>query len=126
MNIWKDVFWFFTTVFVVLALVVPFTGGVSLPGLMVLLASGISLISLYGYAYQIPIGSKTIATVVFGCSTLLVLGGLMQYGYALITHWGMGAVWFTILVLAYMFLFLYPQYRYALKSDHIWQPIENN
>lgn len=127
MNIWKDVFWFFSIIFVILVVTIPFSGHVSFAAMLVLVASGITLIPLYGYSHQLPIGSKTIATVIFIYNALLVLAGLIACLYALITHWGMGQVLLALLVIMYLFVFLYPQYRYALKSDALWQqhPVRN-
>ncbi len=121
MKFWKDIFWFYTLLFIILIVAIPFRGNVSLLGLLVLVASGITLIPLYGFSHQLPIGSKKIATAIFIYNVLLVLVGLIMSGYALMTHWGMGQVFMMLLVMLYMFVFLYPQYKYALKSKELWQ-----
>lgn len=121
MNIWKDVFWFYSIVFVILVVTIPFSGHVSLGALVVLLASGITLIPLYGYSHQLPIGSKAIASIIFFYNAVLVLACLIACVYALITHWGLASILLSLLAMLYLFVFLYPQYRYAMKSDDLWR-----
>lgn len=120
MRIWKDVFWFFTLLFVLLAVVMPFSASLSWLDTLILLISGITLIPLYGYAHQIPIGSERIAGMLFACNALLAAAGLAWCVHALLTDWGAGRILVTCLALLYAFVYLYPQYRYAFRSQQIW------
>ena len=85
-----------------------------------LITSGISLVPLYGYAYQVAIGDKVIATLIFGYNAMLLVLAALLAVYTLITDWSAFVLLLVGVLFAVSFAFLYPQYKYAFDSDNLW------
>jgi hypothetical protein len=93
----------------------------SLISLISPITCGVSLVPLYGYAYQKPIGTKLIAVLIFIVTALMsafgfILAVLINYEspniYTLIGFFVLFLVLFSI---------LYPQFMYAFKSNALWR-----
>jgi hypothetical protein len=124
MRIWRDIFWACALLFVVQLCTTPFSSAGSLWDVARLIASGLSLVPLYGYAYQVAIGNKVTAGLIFGYNTIfLVIASLLSV-YSLVTDWSAFVLMLVLLLLAVSFAFLYPQYKYAFDSDALWAASE--
>jgi len=120
MGIWKDVFWACALLFVVRLRASPFTSAGTLSDVTRLMISGLSLIPLYGYAYQVPIGNRAVAIVMFGYNAIFTTIALRLAVHVRVTVWGLTILFLVLLLLALSFVFLYPQYKYAFDSDDLW------
>ena len=120
MRIWKDVFWACALLFVIQLGTTPFSSAGTLWDVARLIISGLSLVPLYGYAYQLAIGSQAIAIVIFGFNAMFLTIALLLAVHALITGWSMFILFLVLVLLALSFAFLYPQYKYAFDSDDLW------
>jgi hypothetical protein len=120
MKVWKDIFWACALLFVIQLATTPFSSGDSLWTVARLVFSGLSLIPLYGYAYQVAIGNKAIAFSIFGLNAVLLTLALLLAAHGLITGGSLFVLFLVLLLLAVSFAFLYPQYRYAAHSDNLW------
>jgi len=119
MGIWKDVFWACALLFVVRLRASPFTSAGTLSDVTRLMISGLSLIPLYGYAYQVPIGNRAVAIVMFGYNAIFTTIALRLAAHVRVTDWGLTILFLVFLLLALSFVFLYPQYKYAFDSDDL-------
>jgi hypothetical protein len=120
MKKWKDIFWACALLFVSQLVTIPFNSGGTLWDVARLIASGLSLVPLYGFAYQVAIGNKAIAISIFGYSAIFLIIALLLAVYVLITEWSLFILFLIFLLLAVSFAFLYPQYKYAFDSDDLW------
>jgi hypothetical protein len=116
----KDIFWACALLFVTQLLTTPFSSAGTLWDVVRLITSGLSLVPLYGYAYQVAIGNKAIAIVIFGYNAILLTIALLFAIHALINGWSLFVLFLVSLFLAVSFAFLYPQYKYAFYSDDLW------
>jgi hypothetical protein len=116
----KDIFWACTLLFVAQLATTPFTSGGTLWDVVRLITGGLSLVPLYGYAYQVAIGNKAIAIVIFGYNTMLLIIALLFAIHALINNWSLFVLFLVFLLVAVSFAFVYPQYKYAFDSDDLW------
>jgi hypothetical protein len=120
MKPWKDVFWACALLFGVQLVTTAFSSAGTLWDATKLLAGGLSLIPIYGYAYQVAIGNKAIAIVIFGYNTLFMLMVVLLALYVLVTQGSLFVLFLFVLLLALSFAYLYPQYKYAFDSDDLW------
>ncbi|GGB21903.1 hypothetical protein [Agarivorans gilvus] len=121
MKKWKALFWLVAIFFARDLLGMPFSNNIDMSDLIGLVISGISLIPLYGYAYQVAIGTKLTSTLIFLFNALAVLAGLI-YGVILALG-GIGmfqVLWFSFILAAFGAIYLYPQFMYAFKSNSLW------
>jgi hypothetical protein len=119
MTKWKFVFWITAILFAFEAWKTP--SAKSLVAWAPLLLLFLSLFPLYGYAYQVVIGSKALSTGVFLVNLVIYLvtwGFLVIEGMQTLNLFDLFGL---VLWVAITYLFLYPQYAYAFKSSHIWQ-----
>ena len=122
MKIWKDIFWACVLLFVAYLATTAFSSSGSLVDVVRLIAIGISLIPLYGYAYQVAIGNRTIALFIFGYNAVFLIVALLFALFGLVTEGSLFVLLLVCLLLAVSFGFLYPQYKYAMDSDELWNP----
>jgi hypothetical protein len=120
MRIWKDVFWACALLFVVQLVTTPFSSAGTLWDVSRLIVSGLSLVPLYGYAYQVAVGNQAIAILIFGYNAIFLTIAVLLVIYALLTQWSLFILFLAFLFLALSFVFLYPQYKYAFDSDDLW------
>jgi hypothetical protein len=120
MRIWKDIFWACALLFVIQLGTTPFSSAGTLWDAARLVASGLSLVPLYGYAYQVAVGNKAIAIVIFGSNAIFLTIALLLAVYVLISEWSFFILFLVFLLVAVSFAFLYPQYKYAFDSDDLW------
>jgi len=126
MKKWKALFWLVAIFFAIDLLGMPFSNNIDMSDLIGLVISGISLIPLYGYAYQVAIGTKLTSTLIFlfnALAVLAVLAGLL-YGVILALD-GIGlfqVLWFSFILASFGAIYLYPQFMYAFKSNSLWVP----
>jgi hypothetical protein len=122
MRIWKDIFWACVLLFVGHLATTAFSSSGSLVDVVRLIAIGISLTPLYGYAYQVAIGNRTIALFIFGYNAVFLTVALLFALFGLVTEGSLFVLLLVCLLLAVSFGFLYPQYKYAMDSDELWNP----
>lgn len=120
MRIGKDIFWACALLFAVQLTTTPFSSDGALWDVVILITSGLSLVPLYGYAYQVAIGNKAIAVLIFCYNAIFLTIALLLALYALITGWSLFILFLILLLLAVSAAFLYPQYKYAFYSDDLW------
>ena len=123
MKKWKIFFWVVSVIFVISLVTTPFRTEHTLFDAITLILTGLSLIPLYGYPYQARIGTKVIATCIF--LTNLALFALVAYLIATSVGVKVAAREFFGLVVFFV-LYMYPQYLYAFKSDHLWSEKTQN
>ena len=121
MKKWKILFWVALALFLNEAVGLPFSDDIGLYDFIGLSVGGFSLFPLYGYSYQVAIGSKFIAIGIFlyNLVTSVVLWGYVTY-YSFdeseLFVYIIFAVFFTLSVLV-----LIPQFRYAFRSNQLWR-----
>ena len=120
MRVWKEIFWACVLLFACQLVTTPFSSSGSFWDVVRLIASGLSLVPLYGYAYQVAIGNKAIAITIFGYNAIFLAIAFLLAVYVLVTEWSLFVLFLLVLLLAVSFAFLYPQYKYALDSDELW------
>jgi hypothetical protein len=120
MRLWKDIFWACVLLFIAQLATTPFSAAGTLWDAARLVTGGLSLVPLYGYAYQVAVGNKVIAFLIFSFNAILLTVALLFALYALITEGSLFILFLVSLLLAVSFGFLYPQYKYAFDSDDLW------
>ena len=120
MRIWKDIFWACVLLFAAQLATTPFSSAGTLWDAGRLVTSGLSLVPLYGYAYRVAIGNRTIALLIFGYNAILLTVTLLLAVHTLITGGSVFILFLVSLLLAVSFAFLYPQYKYAFDSEDLW------
>lgn len=120
MRKWKVVFWIAAFFFTLDLIKLPFRANLNYLNFIWVIVWGFSLFPLYGYAYQIAIGSKTIAIAIFSFNTFITLAAFL---IAALVNLGMPSI-FTfiglVVGLSILLAFIYPQFLYAFKSDQLW------
>ena len=82
MRIAKDIFWACALLFVGQLVTTPFSSDGTPWDVARLITSGLSLVPLYGYAYQVAIGNKAIAILIFGYNAIWLTAALLLAFYA--------------------------------------------
>lgn len=121
MKKWKILFWVILVLFLYEAIALPFSHDIGLYDFIGLTVSGFSLFPLYGYSYQVAIGSKFIAIGIFLYN---LVTSLASWGYV-IYYFFEGSDLFLSILFAVLFIFsvlvLIPQFRYAFRSNQLWK-----
>ena len=120
MRIWKDIFWACVLLFVVQLATTPFSAAGTLWDAVRLITSGLSLVPLFGYAYQVAIGNKATALLIFGYNAIFLTIAMLLAIYVLVTEGTLFILFLVFLLSAVSLAFLYPQYKYAVDSDDLW------
>ena len=107
--------------FAIQVIAIPLGGGQSFGSLIGLVVGGLSLIPLYGYAYTIAIGSRGIAIAIFSVNGLASIFGVISVAVAVWQHFGVVQLFASSLGLLFMWLYMYPQYAYAFRSNELWR-----
>jgi len=118
-KLWRFVFCIVALVVGVSFISTPFNNP-KLQDFIGLILGGMSLIPLYGYAYNVAIGSKKISIAIFVLNIPGVCyGALLAVLYFLsspsITQFLLSSIGLSIFL-----LFIYPLYAYAFKSQQLW------
>ena len=121
MKKWKAVFWILFVLFLLKIISIPLSGGAEFIDALILIYQGISLIPIYGYSYQIAIGSKTISIVIFSINFILIALSYIFFIYDLNVEYDALFYSITLFSIFLSYIYLLPQYRYAFKSDEIWR-----
>ena len=116
---WKVVFWFWAFIVTAGFIATPF-GHPDVADFVWLIVGAISLVPLYGFAYQIAIGSKAIAALIFLVNLPLVCLELSHAVWLIFIAPGATQAFFSILGITLLLLFMYPLYAYSFRSSHIW------
>jgi hypothetical protein len=121
MKKWKFLFGFSAFLFALDLVKFPFRASIDFPDFIALIFGGFSLFPLYGYAYQITIGSKPIAIVIFGLNALIGLAGFLTLSALIFNSPNIGAIIGAAVAILLLCIFLYPQFMYAFKCDALWK-----
>ncbi|TMP22742.1 hypothetical protein CWB99_23860 [Pseudoalteromonas rubra] len=79
------------------------------------------LIPLYGYAFNVAIGSKAIAIAIFLFTAAVPGGFTLIFGVAFtIQHFSVVQLVSSTGSFALLLFILYPVFMYAFKSDELW------
>lgn len=120
-KLWKFIFWLLATVIAISFVRAPFINPSPIDLLVLAFFSTISLIPLYGFAYQRAIGSKAIATGMFVINSPYIGYGIWQAVDYFIKEPSIFQAFFSLISILLAGLFLYPIYAYAFKSNNLWQ-----
>ncbi|AZZ98873.1 hypothetical protein [Pseudoalteromonas sp. R3] len=121
MKKWQLLFGFAAFVTVSELIGLPFKENVDLSNFVSLIVSGILLIPLYGYAFNVAIGSKAIAIAIFVFTAVVPGGFTLIFGVAFtIQHFSVVQLVFSTGSFALLLFMLYPVFMYAFKSDELW------
>ncbi len=118
-KLWRSVFWFGAFIAVVNLVFVIFKAE-DISDIAFLIAGIFYLIPIYGYAYQVPIGSKLTSVIIFILNSPgFGLGAYMALTMAF-TKPSLGQIFSSGIALGFCFLFIYPVYAYIFKSENLW------
>ncbi|QHD54769.1 hypothetical protein [Shewanella algae] len=119
-KLWKVIFWIGAVSVGFSFVATPF-GNPSIFDLLGLIFSAIGLIPFYGFAYKVAVGSRNIAIGIFVLNLpFFIFGGYEALMY-LYKDPSSGQFIFSGLAVGLAFLFLYPLFGYAFKSDSLWR-----
>jgi hypothetical protein len=119
MWIWKVVFILTAFSFLLNALKLP--NNFHIITISFLFIEGLTLFPLFGYAYQMAIGSKIFSATIFIINSLIITGGWSYVFFGDHNELSnMGIIGFLIGGVI-TFLYIYPQFAYAFKSNELWK-----
>ncbi len=117
---WKILFGIVLILFVIDIFSTPFEENLGINDAIWLIIGGLSLIPLYGYAYQVAIGSKGIAISIFIINLPpIMLGAYLAIAMYLNNQTAVQLV-ASMLGLIVVGIILFPIYKYAFHSNHLW------
>jgi len=120
MKKWKLLFWFVFTVELISLIRLPFSESIGLLDIFGLVFGGISLMPMYGFSYQIPIGNRLISKLIFfGNACFLSLPFSLSI-VAFIGNPSIAQFVFSTLAMALALTVMYPLFMYAFRSDCLW------
>jgi len=120
MKKWKFIFGIAALLFAIDLIQLPFRAQLEFSNFIAVIIGGLSLIPLYGYAYQIAIGNKPIAIAIFAVNVLISLAVLVTSAMPYFGNFGLGAILSIVCGVLFLAVFLYPQFMYAFRSNPIW------
>jgi len=120
MKKWKFVFGFALFLYLIDLLSIPFRNEISPKDFVGLIVFGITLIPMYGFAYNVAIGSKRIAIAIFIFNALWIPYGLYFTVIMFIAYPGVFQAIFSCLGLFFLWVFIYPSFMYSFKSNELW------
>lgn len=120
MKIWKILFVLFLLLFILDLIGLALQNSISAGDAVGVFISGFSLIPVYGFAYQVAIGSKSIAIAFFSVNLLAILFVSFLAIAWLLKNPSLNVFAETIVSLMIFSLLIYATYMYAFKSNHLW------
>lgn len=121
MRVWKALFWLLLFLFVTDLLKFPFRENIGLEHIVHMFTSCVALVPIYGYAYQKEMGNKEIAIGIFAISAIN-MGFTFRYGVGiLLSDFDFTQVLITIVAIVMGLIYLFPQFMYAFKCNHLWE-----
>ena len=121
MKMWKVFFWLIAFIFGFTLLKYPFQSTHEPADFFSMLFMGLPLISIYGYAYKVAVGSKPIAITIFMVNALTMGAVVLMILYRIIINGvNAGALAAFCVTSILCGIFLYPQFMYAFKSNNLW------
>ena len=99
----------------------PFKESLKYSDFLSVIVSASILIPIYGYAYGVAIGTKTIAILIFVLN-VLIFGGISVFWLVLYTfnQFSLIQLLFSLGAFAFLLFVAYPVYMYAFRSDALW------
>ena len=119
--VWKVVFWLMAISFAMQLVSVPLTNAHSVGDTIGLIFNGFSLIPLYGYSYQVTIGTKHIAILIFSINCLGIILGIYVVSAQELSSLGSTQLVSIAIAIVLAYVYIYPQYAYAFKSNALWR-----
>ena len=117
---WKILFGILLVFFVIEILGLPFEKSPGVSDVVWLIISGFSLIPIYGYAYQVAIGSKGIAITILLLNLPPIILGTYLAVMVFLNNQSAVQLFFSLLGFFVVGIIVYPMYRYAFHSNHLW------
>lgn len=121
MGKWKLLFWL-VALFVAIGFIsLPAKDNIDIWDFVGLIVSALSLIPLYGFSYSVPIGNKPFAIGVFALNAVKVSLTTFFMGYMMAVDFQLLGASLGLIYIGVLFIWLYPQFMYAFKSNEIWK-----
>ena len=120
MKKWKIIFWIAGLSFALQIINVPLSKNPGLSDTIGMLITGFTLVPLYGFAYKIAIGTRTIAIAIFLINFVILVFSIYWLVLYTMNHISMVQLFFSGFALFVALLFFYPVFAYAFKSKEIW------
>lgn len=98
----------------------PFSAELDIGSFIGSFITAISLVSFYGFSYRVAVGSKLLAIVIFGINALSMLGFAIFSVLFLLTYLSAGTLFLFVTGMGMLWVYMYPLYVYAFKSEDIW------
>ncbi len=117
---WRILFGILLVFFVIDVLGLPFEENLDFSYAVWMTISGLSLIPIYGYAYQVTIGSKAIAIIILLLNVPAILFGMYLSTVVFASFQSAIQLFLFVLGLVVVGVIIYPMYRYAFHSNHLW------
>ncbi len=117
---WKRLFVILLVFFVFEIIGMPFEKSLGVSDAVWLIISGLSLIPIYGYAYQVAVGSKGIAITIFIANLPPIILGTYLAVLVYLNNQSVVQLLFSLLGFVVVGIIVYPMYRYAFYSNHLW------
>ncbi|MEW6983936.1 hypothetical protein AAD001_14890 [Colwelliaceae bacterium 6471] len=118
MKKWKALAYLFSVFFIVNLVALSISDNLSIWDFLNSVVIGLSLVPLYGYAWQKAIGNKLTSIFIFIFNLSCTLFALIYIGFEFLNSLGSFITYSITYIL--LILFLYPQYCYAFKSEKLW------
>ncbi|WP_390449890.1 hypothetical protein, partial [Pseudoalteromonas sp. MTN2-4] len=118
---WKFLFAFVAFITFLELVGLPFKENLKYSDFLSVIVSASTLIPIYGYAYGVAIGNKTIAILIFVLN-VLIFGGISLLWLVLYTfnQFSLIQLLFSLGAFAFLLFVAYPVYMYAFRSDALW------
>lgn len=120
MRKWKFLFWVMCFLTVLNIIQLPFSAELDIGSFIGSFITAISLVSFYGFSYRVAVGSKLLAIVIFGINALSMLGFAIFSVLFLLTYLSAGTLFLFVTGMGMLWVYMYPLYVYAFKSEDIW------
>ncbi len=120
MKIWKILFVLLLLLFILNVMGLSFQNRQSVEDTIETLINGFSLIPVYGYAYQVAIGSKGIAIVIFSINFLAILFVSYLAVVFMLNNLSISSFASTVVSFLVFAVIIYPMYKYAFHSNELW------
>jgi len=118
MKKWKALAYLFSVFFIVNLITLPISDNLFIWDYLNSIVIGLSLVPLYGFAWQKTIGNKLTSILIFIFNLFCTAFALFYIGFDFVNSVN-SFITFSITCIL-LTLLLYPQYIYALESDGLW------